>query len=403
VTIGPTEQGLRCRHQGLCGGCSHLGESPEAQLARKSMALRALLSGLLSPEMEIGVEAPVRSPIHARTKLSWPVRREGPDGLATGMFARGSHELVPIEECWLGDPALTLIQARAAELLRRSRVDGYDERAGRGLVRAFHARFVAGSGEMLLGLTTTCAAWPQEERVAHELIEAASSLRDSEGRPLRPVGFVRSLLDGPSNALLGHQQRTLVGRDHLFDEVAGLRIRVSFASFYQSHRDADALLFQPALRMLGPVRPTDRIVDGYGGVGTFGLRLARAGARRVELVESSPTATRDAVENAAANSLPNLHVIDAPFGEACLEGGADAVVVDPPRKGLGADGVAQLLHLGAPRVLYVACGPKALARDLVPLLAAGYRIADVRIADLFPHTEHYETLCLLRRGEVPDA
>lgn len=398
MTGSAPEPLLRCRHQGTCGGCSHLDQPPQTQLLRKRDALRALLGDLLQGDRDIDVQVPDRPTLHARTKISWPVRCRGGE-TEIGMFARGSHELVPIEECWLGDPALTVIQARAADILRRSCLDGYDEATHRGFVRAFHARFVAGSGELLLGLTTTSAECRQEARVADELMEAASGLIDSRGTPLRPVGVVRSLLDGPSNTLLGRDQRTLVGRDHVVDEVDGLRIRVSFASFYQSHRDADALLFRPALRMLGPVGAGDRIVDGYGGVGTFGLRLARAGAGRVELVESSPSATRDAQKNASVNGLPGLRVLDAPFGEAQLEPRADAVVVDPPRKGLGPDGIAQVLHLAAPRVLYVACGPKALARDLVPLLAAGYRIDAVRIADLFPHTDHYETLCLLRRGE----
>jgi len=388
---------LSCRHEGRCGGCSSLRRSPGEQLATKQRALASLLGDLLPADVPIGITPPNATPIHTRTKLSWPVRHHGKRGLEIGMFARGTHELVPIRECWLGDPALTQLQARAADVLRSHGLTGYSEATERGLVRAFHARFVSGSGELVLGLTTGSGAFPQARAVAADLLAAADGLTDRDGRPLHAIGVVRSALDGPSNALLGQRQETLAGRDHVIDEVDGLRIRVSFESFYQSHRDAADLLFRPALEMLGPVDASDRVVDGYGGVGTFGLRLARSGAGVVELVESSASATRDAAHNAHINGLLGVQIHDAPFGRARLEPHAQAVVVDPPRKGLGEDGVAQVLHLQAPRVLYVSCGPKALARDLVPLLAADYRLAAVQIADLFPYTDHFETLCLLHR------
>lgn len=396
--MNSTASPLSCRHEGRCGGCSSLRRSPGEQLELKRHALASLLGDLLPAEVPIGIARPSETPIHTRTKLSWPVRHHERRGLDIGMFARGTHELVPIRECWLGDPALTRLQMQAADVLRSHRLTGYSEATGRGFVRAFHARFVSGSGEMVLGVTTGSANFPHAAAVAADLLAAAAGLTDRDGRPLHAVGVVRSILDGPSNALLGQRQETLAGRDHVVDEVDGLRIRVSFESFYQSHRSAAELLFRPALDMLGPVGASDRIIDGYGGVGTFGLRLARAGAGIVELVESSPSATRDASHNARINDVRGLQVHDAPFGRARLEPGAQVVVVDPPRKGLGEDGVAQVLHLGAPRVLYVSCGPRALARDLVPLLAADYRIAAVRIADLFPYTDHYETLCLLNRA-----
>lgn len=403
---GPThsQSGLRCRHEGLCGGCSRLTVPPSAQLDAKRAFLHELLGPLLPRGVAIEARYPSQPPVHARTKLAWPVRRSASGAATVGMFARGSHQLVPIEECQLSDPALTALQRNVVGILDDHGLAGFDEATGRGFVRAFHARFVAGTGELLLGLTTTSRPHPGLTGAARALVDAASGLFDRDGQALRPVGVVRSILDGPSNTLVGHAQETLLGRDHLVDTVAGLTIRVSFASFYQSHREADALLFRPALQMLGPVGPGDRVVDGYGGVGTFGLRLAQAGAGRVDLVESNPDATRDARHNARVNELDQLHVIDEPFGAAQLEPRPQVVVVDPPRKGLGTDGTAQVLRLGAPRVLYVACGPKALARDLVPLLAAGYRIDAVQIADLFPHTDHFETLCLLRHeAGGPDA
>jgi 23S rRNA (uracil1939-C5)-methyltransferase len=394
-----------CRHFGRCGGCSRLDQPIGVQLDARRAAVAALLGPVLARggagvAVEIGTAPPPRLPLHTRTKLSWPVR-VGPDGRPElGMYERGSHRLVRIDECLVQDPALTGLQRRAGQLLREAGVDAYDERTGQGTVRAFHARLMPGTGELLLGLTTRAGRFPAGPDLAAALLDAAAGLRDAHGRRVRPVGLVRSILDEPGNALLGRRQVPLAGRDHQFDRAGGLEFRVSFGSFYQSHRNADAVLYRPALAMLGPVAGI-RAVDGYGGVGTFGLRLARAGAAQVEIVESNRPALADAAESARRNGLAGVRTVAADFAAAALEPGPEVCVVDPPRRGLGADGVERALALGARRLLYVACDPRALARDLPPLLAGGYRVAELRIADLFPHTEHVETLCLLTRGAAP--
>jgi 23S rRNA (uracil1939-C5)-methyltransferase len=387
-----------CRHFGECGGCTWLDRPYPQQLEARRAAVAALLADFLEPGVEVLADPPERVPQHTRIKLSWPVQA-GADGRPElGMYRRRSHRLVRIDECRIQDPALTRLQKRALGALREAGVEGYDEQRHRGFVRAFHARLMPGTAELLLGVTTRAGTWPAGPALADRLLAACAGLRDARGRPVRPVGVMRSIHDEPGNALLGGRHLPLLGRDHQVDRAAGLEIRVSFASFYQSHRDADALLFRPALRMLGPV-VGQRVVDGYGGVGTFGLRLARAGAARVEIVEANRAAVADARHNAERNGLPQVAVEAGDFARTALEPGPAACVVDPPRKGLGPDGLAQVRRLAPERLLYVACEARALARDLPGLAAAGYRVAAVRVADLFPHTEHVETLCLLtRRG-----
>ncbi len=150
-----------------------------------------------------------------------------------------------------------------------------------------------------------------------------------------------------------------------------------------------------ALAMLGDVAGL-RVVDGYGGVGTFGLRLLRGGASHVTIVESSPSSCADARANVADNGFgERAEVREEAFGAAPLPA-CDLLVADPPRAGLMAQGAAAILQAAPPRVLLVSCALEALARDLAAL-AAGYRVAQVRLCDLFPHTEHVETLTLLER------
>ena len=151
---------------------------------------------------------------------------------------------------------------------------------------------------------------------------------------------------------------------------------------------------RPALAMLGCVNGL-RIVDGYGGVGAFALRLLRAGAAHAIIVESSGTACEDARQNLRANGFSNGEVREQPFGSEPLPA-CDLLVVDPPRAGLMAAGTAAVLAAAPPRVLLVSCALESLARDLAAL-DRGYRVVELRLCDLFPHTEHIEALTLLER------
>lgn len=384
-----------CRHFGTCGGCTLLDVAIERQIEDKRARIRALLAPFLA-DQDVGLDPPPHLPLHTRTKLSWPIQRDRNRGLLLGMYERGTHRAVEIEECRIQDPALTKLAGRAAEVLRDSGIAPYDETRHEGFLRAFHARLVPGSGELLLGMTTRAGRFDGGTALADALLDAAHGLRDARGRRVRPVGVVRSILDDPGNALLGRRHVPLRGRDYQVDRVAGLSIRVGFGSFYQSHRNAETVLFRPALAMLGDVSGL-RVVDAYGGVGTFGLRIARAGAASVVVVEASATACADARENARQNDLPAVSVVESPFADAELEPGPDACVVDPPRKGLSDADLDRLRALRPGRILYVSCGPRALARDLAPLTDAGYAVRAARIADLFPHTEHVEVVCLLSR------
>jgi tRNA/tmRNA/rRNA uracil-C5-methylase (TrmA/RlmC/RlmD family) len=136
-----------------------------------------------------------------------------------------------------------------------------------------------------------------------------------------------------------------------------------------------------------------RVMDAYAGVGSFGLRMARAGASGITLVEANPSAAADARHNIAVNELRGAEVVEATFGADPLERRPDLLVLDPNRAGLQGPGLQAVHQLRARRILYIACGLRALARDLARL--PGYTLTDLRLADLFPHTDHVEVLALL--------
>lgn len=386
---------IACRHFPRCGGCSCLDVPIAEQLRRKVSAVRLALGPHLG-DLPIEYAVPDGEPRHDRLKLLFPAQPDARGELQLGLYERGSHAIVGIEECQVQAEALTMLATRVQAILRRRSLPPYDERRHRGVIRALHARIAAGTGELLLGLVSRQAAVPDRAGLTAELLAAAIDLPVATTAPVRAVGVVLNVHPERGNYLLGPTTHVLAGRDHLFDRADGLEFRVSFASFLQVHRQATTLLYHPALAMLGEVSGQS-VVDAFGGVGTFGLRVARAGARRVTIVEANPSACADARANIVGNAFESVDVVEAPFARAiALDTSPDALIVDPPRAGLGEAGCQRAVALRAARILYVSCNPASLARDL-PHLAGGYAITAVRVVDLFPHTDHCEVLVRLER------
>lgn len=382
----------QCRHFGVCGGCSLLDVPIAEQLAQKQRRARDLLAPFLDG-IEPAITLPPRPPRHDRTTILYPAQlRDGE--LQLGIYRTGTHEIEPIEDCRIQHKTLTALAVRVGELLRELHLPVWNEATGHGLVRAFRARVMGGTNELLLGLVTSRTEFSERDRLTRELQALGSGLRDEQGKPIHLVGIVQNVNPQPGNVLLGPIAKALRGDVWQHDHVGGLRFRVSWTSFYQLNRHAEAILFKPALALLGDVKGL-QVVDGYGGVGTFMLRLLRGGAAHVVSIESSPSACADARANLRANGFGNGDVREEPFGARPLPA-CDLLVVDPPRAGLLAQGTAAITGAMPARVLLVSCSLASLARDLAALVPA-YRVTACQLCDLFPHTEHVEVLTMLER------
>lgn len=391
----PGDETFACRHFGVCGGCSLLDQPVRWQLADKVAACERLLAPFLGGQ-RVAFDLPTRPQRHFRTRLLYPVRR-GRDGRPiTGLYEFRTHNLVRIEECQTQDAWLTEFGRAAETVLQQVAPGVFGAAAPRGAVKGLWARLASGSGEVVAGVVTSPGPFPAGPELARALHAAAAALPHRSSRRRRLVGIVHSISDREDQFLLGDRHVPLLGRDHVVDERDGLTFRISAGSFYQIHAGAHAILYRPALAMCGDVNGRT-VIDAYGGVGAFGLRLARAGAASVTIVEDHPAACRDAQHNIAANGIATARVLRASFPTAKLPARPDLLIVDPPRSGLMAAGVARALAIAPARLLYVACAADALARDLAPLTAGGYRLAAVRLCDLFPHTEHVELVALLER------
>ncbi|MFK7738774.1 MAG: class I SAM-dependent RNA methyltransferase [Planctomycetota bacterium] len=389
----PSEQTFTCRHFGVCGGCALLDQPIAWQLHDKTERCKELLGEFLGG-VELQYELPQRPQRHYRTRLLYPVRRDRDREPILGIFEFQSQHVVQIEECQTQDAWLTALGTRVQGILRDLRIEAFHPNRRRGIAKAFWARLASGTGEVLAGLVTGPGVFEDGPAFAAAIAAAAEEIKQPGGRPRRLVGVMHSIREREDDFLLGDRHVPLRGRDHIVDQRDNLSFRISAGSFYQIHAGAYDLLYRPAMQLCGDVRGL-RVVDGYGGVGGFGLRLARAGAADVTIVEDSASSCRDAEHNARANELSNVSVQRAPFANAKLPDGIDLMVVDPPRSGLQRTGVQRVVAASPKAIVHIACSLESLRDDLAALTREGYRVTDLRLSDLFPHTDHVELITRL--------
>ena len=373
-----------CPYFGGCGGCHNQHAAYEHQLEIKKEILRENLRRIAKLELDCEIELHP-SPLwnyRNRSRLQVRTRPE----FAAGYFKFASHELLPVEQCPISSP---LINRAIAALWRAGR-------AGRAVEGVREVEFLANAEDTKLLLELLCA--PEARRAA---VRAWAEELCAEMPEIAGVAAFREPQKGVQEPLVA------VGASELTYQTKTARFRVSAGSFFQTNR----FLIDELVNLVAARRSGEVALDLYAGVGLFSTALA-GNIRHIISVESSQTAAADLQYNLPANGKavhagvqeyvqeylgrPRKPAERAEAGRLSSEK-PDLVIVDPPRSGLG-DAVARsLAAVGASRITYVSCDPATLARDLVPLLAAGYRAAEVHLVDLFPQTYHLESVVQLVR------
>lgn len=332
---------------GRCGGCDfqHLDLATQRQLL--ATVVSEQLSRLAGVERDVIVEALPGSGGASDDGLGWRTRvtfTSTPDG-GLGLHRHRSHEVVRVDPCLIADPRMHEV---------------------------------------------TTVPWP-----ARQVEVAVSSTGDRLAVVDEPRGRLPDV--GLTGAVDSAGER-LRGRTYVTEQVQDRSFRVTGSGFWQVHPQAAATLVDAVLDV---GRPTagEQVVDLYAGAGLFSAFLARAvgAGGRVDSVESDPGAARDARRN--LHDLAQVRLLRSPVERAFSRGDLadryDLVVLDPPRTGARARVVQQVAATGARGVVYVACDPAALARDVATFAGHGYVLSTLRAFDLFPMTRHVECVALL--------
>lgn len=377
-----------CKHMGLCGGCS-LTTPYDEQLERK----RARLSHLLGVDVPPLVPSPQTTGFRKKAAFVFGSPQRG-RGLVMGHYAAQSNHVVPVDECPVHTPRANRIAFALRDRLARANVPAADIRGG--VLRHLIIRTTDDEKEAVAMLV-----------VAHNDKSLRTPVRGLLESPLAPDGFFININTRPGPIMVGPETIKIAGRSHVREKgVTGANgegladYLVSPDAFFQTNVGAAREL---VALVLDAIPATGKVLDLYCGSGLFTLPLMRRGAT-VTAVEENRTSIDDLGTNLRLNRL-DANKVRAIAGrvEDVIDRVSntrwDSVVLDPPRDGC-APGVLSAVfdRLAPPKAVYVSCDPDVLAHDLRSIRASGYRVERVQGVDMFPHTDHIETVVTLVRG-----
>jgi 23S rRNA (uracil1939-C5)-methyltransferase len=367
VDAAPERVAPGCRHFGACGGCHYQHTGCETQLKLKQEILRETLerAGVRAPQ-DIAVLA--GKPWGYRNRIRLAFDRWG----NAGYRGRGSHAVIPIEECPIAAPLLVQAARAIAEALQNTAPN----------MRPSELALFCNAEETQVLASVSVAAHEKGRfgDLARGLSERIPTLCGAElvteGKPGRTS-----------------QQLAQWGNAALAYHAGGFDYCVGHGAFFQVNRWlVDELLEQVTAGHRGRLA-----WDLFAGVGLFARRLA-ANFERVVAVESAYAATASLAENLMGTTATAVPAETLHYLRGNRPDQPDLIVVDPPRTGLGAETTTLLAATRAPWMVYVSCDPATLARDLRALIGSGYEVESMTLADLFPQTSHLETVVHLRRS-----
>lgn len=406
-----------CQHFGTCGGCKWQHMSYDAQLTFKHKNVEAALQRLA--KIDTSTMEPILGSAenkYYRNKLEytfsnkrWLNKQDMPvaeSALENGeeeagaekaeleMNALGFHvplrfdKILDIEHCYLqAEPSNTLRNTVRSYALENG-MSFYDLRNHEGSLRNLIIR-TSSTGEVMV---VVVFAYVEQEQ--------ADGLMEHLKVNFPEITSLLYIMNQKKNDTIFDQEViTYAGRDHIFEEMNGLKFKIGAKSFYQTNSMQAHELYKITKEFAG-FSGDELVYDLYTGAGTIANFIASS-VKQVIGVEYVPTAIEDAKFNSALNGIDNTVFYAGDMKDILTtqfiaeHGKPDVVITDPPRAGMHADVVARLLEMEAEKIVYVSCNAATQARDLA-LLKEKYEVVRIKPVDMFPHTQHVENVVLLR-------
>jgi len=398
-----------CQHFGTCGGCKwqHMGYS--AQLHFKQKNVEAALQRLA--KVDTSAIEPILGSVenrYYRNKLEytfsnkrWLNKQDMSDGAEPGepnpdleMNALGFHvplrfdKILDVQHCYLQAEPSNSIRNSVRSYALENGLSFYDLRNHEGSLRNLIIR-TSSTGEAMVVVVFAYAA--QEE------IDGLMAFLKLNFTSITSLLYIVN--QKKNDTIFDQDVITYSGRDHIFEEMEGLKFKIGPKSFYQTNSDQAHELYKITKEFAG-FSGNELVYDLYTGAGTIANFVAR-GVKMVVGIEYVPTAIEDAKFNSDLNGIDNTifyagdmkDILTREFITA--HGKPDVVITDPPRAGMHADVVERLLEMEAEKIVYVSCNAATQARDLA-LLKEKYEVIRIRPVDMFPHTQHVENVVLLK-------
>lgn len=377
-----------CKAYKRCGGCQLRHINYEAQLRVKRDTVENAMRRIGKFEgFTVKETVGMKNPTAYRNKMVFPVGKVDGKNVC-GFYAMRSHDIIPLDACPLGDELNAEINKVVLDYMHECNVSPYDEVNHTGIIRRVFTRKSFSENEFMVVISANARSLVK----CNMLIEKLRNVSD------KIVGIILNINTKRNNLVLSEENCTLWGKDRLSDVLCGVKFEISPQSFFQVNPVQTELLYKKALEYAKLDKNTS-VMDIYCGIGTISLcaALRAKSVIGVEIVEKAiddarKNAVMNGIENAVfyANSAENIvpELIDS--GET-----PDVIILDPPRKGSDELTLASIVKAQPKRVVYVSCNPATLARDARFLADRGYSLSEATAFDLFPHTNHVETVLVM--------
>ena len=391
-----------CQHFGTCGGCKWQHMQYEAQLQFKYKSVEAALQRL--GKVDTSMMEPIlgsAEDTYYRNKLEytfsnkrWLNRGDMDDSADLEMNALGFHvplrfdKILDIQHCYLQAEPSNTLRNQVRNYALRMGLSFYDLRNHTGNLRNLIIR-TSSTGEVMV---VVVFAYVEQEQ-----IEGLMTYLQQEFPQITSLLYI--INQKKNDTIFDQEVITFAGRDHIFEEMNGLKFKIGAKSFYQTN-SAQAYELYKITKAFAGFKGDELVYDLYTGAGTIANFVAGS-VKQVVGIEYVPTAIEDAKFNSALNGIDNTifyagdmkDILTATFIES--HGKPDVVITDPPRAGMHADVVARLLEMEAEKIVYVSCNAATQARDIA-LLNEKYDVVRIKPVDMFPHTQHVENVVLLK-------
>ena len=394
VTPAPQEVKAPCELFGTCGGCAYQSLPYEAQLALKEEQIRRLMDAVITEPYEF---MPIRrspQPLHYRNKMEFSFGNEYKDGpLSLGLHKKGSfYDVLTTDACQIVHEDYNLILREVLACAKETGLAHFHKITHKGYFRHLVVRRGLKTGEILVNLVTSSDTGTlDEEAFLKNLCDRLLAL-PLEGKF---AGIIHSRNNSLADVVVSEKTTVLYGKDHFYEELLGLKFRITPFSFFQTNSLGAEVLYSTAREFIGEV-DGKLVFDLYSGTGTIAQMVASV-ARKVIGVEIIEEAVEAAKENAAGNGLSNCEFIAGDVLKMLdtIEERPDMIILDPPRDGINPKALDKIINYGVDHLVYISCKPTSLQRDLVTLQERGYRVVKVCPVDEFPMTAHTETVVLM--------
>lgn len=413
----PLEVESKCPHFGNCGGCTYQTLPYEEQLKLKETQVRGLMAEAIGDACEyefLGIKGSPKQ-YEYRNKMEFSFGDEYKGGpLALGQHKRGSfYDILTVTDCQIVDEDFREILKATVDFFGQRQVPFFHRLTHEGYLRHLLVRKATKTQEILIDLVTTTqlGTWLTTSDLSSEMEvvsmeENILSEWKEELLALNLKGSIKGILrtknDSVADVVRNDGTEILFGQDYFYEELLGMKFKISPFSFFQTNSLGAEVLYETAREFILSDNAEELkgkvVYDLYSGTGTIAQMLAPV-AQEVVGVEIIEEAVEAAKENAALNGLTNckflagdvLKVLDT------IEEKPDYIVLDPPRDGIHPKAIEKIIDYGVDKMIYISCKPTSLARDLEIFLARGYEVKKIVCVDMFPATVHVETICLLHK------